>query len=238
MSFGPSGTRGYQDFQRVQNWDSAILYTDNGLSLNPPIGTPILDVSRYAYLAGLDSISAGIAAAGFDWYSDAIGSHTLGHRTVPLSGSMGWPAQYRLPNLGPFVAIVWNSPSGPVPTHSSFIFATNRFHPLELIPHGVNLIWTQLTAIAAGATLTIYPADYYAGPSLVWHNMPALLTAQWQYLDQGGTWFNFAQLIGTGANAITNLTMPAGAWRLNLTNNDTVSRSPTLVQTPSLTGSS
>jgi hypothetical protein len=212
---------GYPDGQRVENWDTQILYHDGGLNVNTSIQTGLLNVSRYAYLGGFDQAATLSLQATFLWYSDNVNFIPVGSRTFVLDSNINSRAQYRLPNLGPWATIVWTNITNGTPTHSSQIFATNREHPLEFIPAHVDLVNIQGSAIAGTTTQTVYSSDYYAGPVDVWFEAPA---ASWLlsffYLDIHDNWVEFFQTPqSTAASDLQyKVVTPPGAWRVKVSN--------------------
>lgn len=233
----PAGTRGYTDFQRVDNWDSPLLYTSNAVI--PPGGevTPTLDVSRYGYLAGFDGVGTAIALAGFIWCMDSAFTIQVAQRVLMLSSNINFSAQYRLQNLGPFLQVKWLRIAGVPSAHAATLFATNRTHPLEFIPQNPVLIDQQNVGLGAGLTNTLYPSDYYSGPVDFALNVNG---ANWgvvfRYLNSAGVWDYLDEV--TLSNGVTNYRrlMPSSAWRAEITNSSGGANTYYMTATPSTTG--
>lgn len=232
--------RGFADMQRTSPYDSGVLYTDTNRSMASNITTAIFDVSRYAYLAGFDNVGGGQGQVDIQWFSDSLGANQVAQRQFVLDSShVSSSAQYRLPNLGPFVQLQWSFVAGS-PSHSSIIFATNRFHPCEFIPFNPVIINQQVVTLPASGTVTSYPTDYFSGP--VWVNIQAsqIYNVRIQQLDFLDNWNNIYGLNNVAANVLTEFStiMPAGAWRVNVTNTTSTAGTVTVTVVPSLTGSS
>lgn len=231
--------RGYADWQRVDNYDSGQLYSDPGTSGAGSIATSVLDVSRYGYIAGYDFAAAGSFEAGFFWYIDAAATVGVGLRQFMLDSNITDDAQYRLPNMGPFLKVAWSTIGAGPWTHRAELFGTNRVHPLELIPRSPVLIDQQAIAIAAGATATFYPSGYYSGPAQWWVETGTQVgSLRFQYLTTAGTWDILNELPSVAATSDGSgiAVVPSGAWRAQLTNEGAVSASFYLTVTPTMTG--
>lgn len=229
--------RGYADWQRVSNWDSGTLYsTPGGVNITTD-QTPILDVSRYAYLAGWDQISGIPVQVDIYWYGDKAQTVSFGHRLFVLDPNNQGVAQYRIPNLGPYVQIVWTRIGPGSFQHPCSIMATNRFHPLEFIPVLPTLIDLQGLTLPAGSSF-YYPGGYYAGPLQVFANsFPANSFLAMQVLNSAGGWDTMLSMGGLAANAAFQWIAPAGGWRLAALAVAASTPNTILVAVPTLTGS-
>lgn len=212
--------RGYGDWQRVNNYDTAPIFSNNVAIVGAELKSPIVDVSRFAYLAGL--VSSGNSnnfRLEITWFADAAGTIALGTREMSFDIAMVNPAQLRLPNLGPFAQLVF-VPFGPAMLPDCVIIATNRDHPLELIPTRSVLTSQQSINIAATSNLFIAGDDYYSGPARLWLTFTTIVGVQIRSLDR----INSYELVYQHDNvpALTNLIdtviIPPGAWQLVLTN--------------------
>lgn len=233
---GPPG-RGYGDYARVDNWDGDILYQHSGGTMPNPEQTTVLDVSRYAYIGGFDTVQVGSAIVDFNWYDDQPATQFLGERTFVMHGDVVVAnAQYRLPNLGPFLQVTW-TPIGLAPSHTVRLLSTNRFHPLEFIPRLSTLIDIQNRNINAGVTDTWFSNDYYAGPANVFFSSNfANASVTLQVMNTAGNWDVVDQLnVGIAAIRATFL-MPVGAWRFQVNNGSGANAPYFLIVTPSTTG--
>lgn len=229
---------GYPDWQRNVNFDSGLLWNVNTVLTNQPTTSPTLDVSKFAYLAGLILITNNPALVTITWYADSGRVTTLGQRQFILTNSIASSSQIRLVNLGPFCQVQISSISGTQYQASAQLFLSNRVHPLEFIPTQKLLINQQNVAIGANTTVQINPGDYYAGPARVF--IFSALTQGWQLqvLSVNNTWdivdsFNTTANVNAEFDTIT----PAGAWRMQIFNAGGASNYY-LVVTPSMSGSS
>lgn len=236
-SFGPGG---YPDGQRVANYDSPALWVDDpGLVTAQDRTSPILNVSRYAYLCGQFGETQSQSQVQITWYLDAAGAVAVGRRTFQLDFNIGL-AQFRTVNLGPYVqvvrtATVFDATYGP----ESWVFASNRDYPLEFIPINPLLIDEQNVTLGAGASLTMYPLGYYAGPIQLWTDLGAPSLVNMRCLVAGGGWHYIAQLgiTTTPSQAVYEWVAPSGAWQITFENNGAGAAGFYLAVTPSLTGS-
>lgn len=229
-------SRGYTDWQRVENWDSGVLFSNNGAAAITGDGTGLLDVSRYAYLSGFDEVTGGNVQATYAWFADAAGLVGCGGRTIMFEGQNSRQAQYRLPNLGPYVQIGWQLATGASFNHTCVIMATNRAHPLEMIPGNSLLIYESNFNLPAGDTF-LYPGTMYTGPVQIWtHALGASVILVLQMMLSNGTYDAMIQLPGANGEQVFNWTAPQGAWRLRVANSGAAVPGVYLMATASLTG--
>lgn len=238
MGLSAPPQRGFTDFQRTGPWDSGILWQDNTLLSGATITTGTLDVSRWAYVAGLDSLGAGSAYATYSWYADSAASNLVGQMIIPLTANCG-AAQLRLPNLGPFLKISWTAPLAQQFSHQSVLFGTNRFHPLSFIPIRGMLVNSQGQAVGANSSIQVYPVSYYAGPILIQVD-PTFASAEvvLQVMLTDASWVT-GDILFPAANASSDYRTiaPFGAWRLNVLNNSAAAGTFGLVCLCPFTGS-
>jgi hypothetical protein len=235
-----SPNRGYDDYQRITNFDTNILVSqDTGVG-HPHIFGPIIDVSRYAYvgISNTEILSQHVFA--LSWFTDLAGDAVLGLRQFGFDAAILQSAQMRIVNLGPFVAPEWIN-NGAVNYHAQTqLFASNRVYPTEFVPHWPNLVDKQGIAIGAGGTDTVYPTDYYSGPAhvSVYGNVAGLFVSL-QYLNIAFAWRAMETFQSTSITFLTTYAtiLPAGAWRLFVSNPGAAGNYSVIV-TPSTTGSS
>jgi hypothetical protein len=230
--------RGYADYQRVGNYDTEDIWSAQITNQAVEQISPILDVSRFAYLGLYANIggSPGNAFIVLEWYMDAAASNLVGTRVLSLATQIS-TYQSRIVNLGPFL-IINVAPMGGNLTGFFQAFASNRVYPLELVPVNPVLIDQQHIAIAANGTATLYPSDYFAGPMQVAFNAPSANSfAQVAYLSAGNTWdvTYSTPLIAAGVWSVANTVAPVGAWRVFIVNG-TSAAFYYLIVTPSVTG--
>lgn len=229
--------RGYADYQRIGNFDTGVLFSDNAVHPSGTLITPTLNVSRFMTLVARMTVVGAPVVFTATWYADAAATISLGGRLIVLSPNMGGVAWMRLMNLGPFVILQWNTTA-----HVSFscnvvVGASNRISPLEFIPVNPQIVDVQGAAIGAGATLTNFPLDYYDGPVRVF----AIILGQAGRLDfyrinvTGGNDFFDQQAFPVGGIAFDTV-WPAGAVRVDITNNGAAASTYILAVTPSMTG--
>jgi hypothetical protein len=231
--------RGYADWQRVDNFDMGIIYNYAPGVINFTHLSPVLDVSRFAYLGGRVGCALGGMMVIVYWYADAGGTVQLADRIFPISSLVTNSAFIRLPNLGPFMAFQVQAIAGANYNPQVNLFATNRVHPLEFMPEGAVLVDQQAVAIGAGSTNTTYPQDYYSGPAGVMYD-PAYAAGfiELQYLTGAGNWDILDIVSGTTAStpARATMVMPPGAWRFQINNSTGAASSYYLTVTGSTTG--
>jgi hypothetical protein len=231
------GPLGYPDWQRVNNYDSPVLFAQVTVVSAGTIITPVLDVSRYAYLGGADQAITNSAQALITWYADSAGTIQTGQRVFSIHASQGI-AYYRLPNLGPYCTLAWLEFGGVHFQHSCQMFGTNRFHPLEFIPSRAQLITQSNVPLAASASVNVWPVGYYAGPVQIWINGPA---SGWLYVLQSLDANAVAQFVDRAQPAASgdfrwNTVAPPGAWWVNVFNNTVTAGNYYLSVTQSTTG--
>lgn len=231
--------RGYSDWQRVSNYDTGLLYNAQEINNAVSFTSPIEDVSRYAATALFVNMVAGNASITLSWFLDAGGTEQAGFRTFITSSLMNNGLQARILNLGPFVTISGTPFGG---NYSIFLDAwgTNRQYPLEVVPSHPVIIDQQNIAIGGGSTVTMYPADYYAGPVQAWCAGPANASfLNLQYLTATNSWDLISQSpIPANSGASFTLVTPPGAWRMAVQQIGGAASTFDLAVTPSMTGAS
>jgi hypothetical protein len=231
--------RGYADWQRLENYDSGALFSASNFTGAVTQNSGILDMSRYGYIGGYDYPGGVNTFVDITWYVDAGGTTECGSRFLTLAGPIGDYAQYRLPNLGPFVNLEWAGIGSVNLAHSCVIFGTNRVHPCELIPVLATMVDEQTIAIPNGFTV-IYPTGYFSGPCEVWfYPQAATVAYAIEELTPPGNWDLFYQIPTPGANVndIRSVVMPSFGWRFVIANTGGATTA-SLTVTPSLTGAS
>lgn len=232
--------RGYADYQRLENFDTGILLSAATPLSASSFSSPIIDVSRFAYLCGqVECITANCAVA-LNYFIDALGTVNAGNRNFILT-AQGLPAgQIHITNLGPFVQFFVEA-LGAVPFQfNASIFASNRVELNEFVPQIATLIDLQNATEPAGAT-AFYPNAMFAGPMSVGINMPVAATiVSLEALNSGGTWDIIAQTTtgASGVPMIVPMIAPLGAWRILVSNPGAATVGMYLVATPSNTGAS
>lgn len=232
--------RGYADWQRVANMDTGALVSINRGATRASDDSGVLDVSRFEYLGGQDHCLTTPVLVTMFWFADAAGLVTMGSRQFTLHQLVANPAQYRLPNLGPFVEIQWASISGDNFAHQATLIATNRFHPLEFIPIEPLLIDASAVAIGGAANATVFTSDFYAGPvECVVSSVGGATSFVAQALDTAGVARTLSPTVTPAANTFANLNFvaPPGAWFITALNPGAAT-SYSITAVPSMTGSS
>lgn len=212
------GPLGSPDWQKVQNWDGpALNYGFRKASAPFTVGP--FNVSRYGYLAG--QLGLGTGATGqalFKWAIDEAFTESLGFRDLTLSNQFADFANLRLLNLGPFVEVELIPEEGVLTGFTTRLIATNRAHPLELIPFKPVLLVAEHTFAGAGSVF-LYPESYYGGPARLFLKPEAAgeTFVHLEALDSPGTWA-IADFASAAASAVATpeLVIPPGGWRLNL----------------------
>lgn len=228
--------RGYPDWQRVDSWDSGIEYSETGAVHAVGWNTPVIDVSRFGYLAMLLSINSGNGFyATITWYADSAGTVPLAARTVVVDSSIPNGMQARLPNMGPFVQVVFNLLFGGVTT-TYRLWATNRFAPYEILPSQPLLVDEQNITLGSGVNATYYFVDYFSGPVSAWFSSS---NAAWgmriDSLSPSFTWDAIFSASLSQINYSVNFTVPPAPCRVSFANGGGGTTLYVAV-TPSLTG--
>jgi hypothetical protein len=234
-----SPNRGYADWQRVENWDTGLLWNIFIPAGNTSHLSPVLDVSRTAYLSGSVDMTVGDMTVGFTWYDDENLDNQLGSRVLNMSSEIADPAQLRIPNLGPYLQIVVHELGSAQYSATLLLWGTNRVHPLEFIPQAPYLVAHSVVALAANATNYTWPSDYYAGPVFVNATSPAGFTFRLEALNGVDTYDTLA-VEPTAANLVINqsFVVPPGAWRVGMQNTSGAATNESLRVAYSATGSS
>lgn len=230
--------RGYSDYQRVDNWDGPILDQQTMHTFNAPEQSGVLDVSRYAYIGGSMTATTGTAYSfTANWYADQAASEFVGSRIFVIQASMGHQMQFRLPSIGPWLSMIW-TPVTANAIRTNVIQATNRQHPLEIVPVTSILLTKQGVSIPATTTTRYFPTDYYSGPARVWVSGAGIVGFLGvEYLDTTNTWNPIDEMpLAAGDNRGT-ITTPTGAWRIYVDNTTASAQTVDVVVTPSTTGS-
>lgn len=213
--------RGYTDWQRTENYDTAVLYDGGAAARVGNWTTPVFDVSRFAYLGGLLAASAAPVLVTISWWADGAGSVGLAIRSFVIDGNITRAAQIRLPNLGPFVSVKFAPATGSTPwTDSSRINATNRVHPLEFIPAAPVVLDSGSLTVNAGSNVDVWPTDFYAGPMrLIANTTFASATVELLTEESVGA-FAITDIALPPNNITTAYTFvaPPGSWKLNVAN--------------------
>ena len=232
-----SPNRGYADWQRIENWDSQLLYDQQGSGITVGVGTPILDCSRWAYTAGFIFCGSGQIEVDFSWFADAQGTTTLGSRSMYIDQFQPNGGQLHIPNLGPYVQVGLLPISVAGMNYHLQVFQTNRIHPLDLIPSKPYLIDMQTGSLAAGAQQYLYPTDLYAGPLSVWFDLAGGNGAlELMGLNANGTYDYLAGWNITQMQTDVVMMAPAGSWRVRVLNNAASTEAFILAAVQSSTG--
>ena len=230
--------RGYGDWQRIVDWDSPILFHESGVTHNADFATPVMDVSRFAYLGGIDFVQVNNCAVAVAWFADAGATELVGERVFILGMTMQTPAQYRMPNLGPFVQLQYLRIAGVSFTHSCFLFGTNRQHPLEAVPAIASFLLSASGTVANGFSVQGNPENYYAGPALAYFSTPAAnWSLQFKTIDSNNASYTFDTIVTTGNNTRFTTVVPFGYWFVSINNQSGASGNFSLVMSASETGS-
>jgi hypothetical protein len=215
MPINAAPQRGYQDWGRVNDWDSPLIYSVGRLATQNSDVSGVIDVSRYGYIAGYNLVLTTTALLTASWFSDAAGTVLVGTRQILLHPNMAGAAQLRMPNMGPFVQLAWAGSGGGNFGNTARLFATNRYSPLELIPNSPQLMARNAVAIGAATNVNVFPFGYYAGPvSCVASSASGGVTFTPQTMDTGGNIVNFSATTTPAAGTLAQFAFvaPPGAW--------------------------
>lgn len=231
--------RGYADWQRTVNWDSDVLWQADSGDTTASYTSPMMDVGRYAYLGGWVKEGLSQCQLVVTWWSAFTGGVEMGVRTWTMDVNVGPDAQWRIPNLGPFVQIQVSSLNNQTYYFTGQVIGTNRYHPLETIPENPNFDPWENTAYTANGALWTYPKDYYVGPLSCSVNPITAGFVGVEILTNAGNWLlvQGVQLAGGSGYSQVTFVTPPGAWRFYFVNTNNTAGSVTLRACPSLTGS-
>lgn len=233
-------SRGYNDWQRIGNYDTGLLYQNTLTNSNANFLGPILDVSRFAYLSGTMNETQSMSTVAVQWYSDDIQTQFMGQVELTLVSNIVPVAQLRVPNLGPFCVVEQSVIGVTRYTSTVNIFATNRVHPLELIPQFAPMIDRQAQPLGASSSAIDYPNGYYSGPAQLAVNCTQNVQVAVRILSIVGTWdICWASPVITANNWFTAVFYaPLSAWRVETINQTAVAATYYTIVLPATTGSS
>lgn len=237
-----TGSRGYEDYQRVSNWDAPILGEGTKTSLLENFPLEFKDVSRYAYLylrIRPTSAEKGLLLLHLDYWNHPLGGLNCGERDIVLTPEIKVPIQIRVPNLGPFVTIRLTRIEAAGGTCDFQIAPTNRYVPIEVIPSAPTLINEIAKVVLKAGNIKVWPLSYFAGPA-VFYFSPAgeKFSLLLRYVDKLGEFHTFSTLSpAAGSNTKENVVLPVGAWFAEVLNAGAADSQFDLSLIPSLTGS-
>lgn len=232
--------RGYPDYQRVDNYDTGVLFSAQTVA-GGVLSTPnALDVSRFACTTLSLNNPVGICQVSMSWFDDPGQLTLMGTRSFVLDSNITNPAQPTILNLGPFLTIQVGPVAGSNYSLAIRAVASNRVVPVEFHPFQPVVITTAGQNIGGGAAVIVYPTDYFAGPCNVYAEIS---TANGRVLLEcetaTGTWPEVGVFeISTAAELQQTMIMPPGAWRLHVVNQAVGAGTFNLSVVPSLTGAS
>lgn len=238
---GSAGPEGYADWQRVDNWDSPILREITEVERVGSFTTPIFNISRYGYIAGVIGAQLNPVNIEFGYAMDETFTRLAGFRSFVSSPNITRKANIRIPNLGPYCRITFNPlNAGQHWRENTIVFGTNRISPMEFFPSQALLIKKSLAAIGASETQTIYPTDYFAGPAQLFatcNKANFSLTLSVQQIG-GSDILTLDQAVpGAGAIVERSVLLPPGAWYVQVGNGTAEAGLYDLTVLASLTGS-
>jgi hypothetical protein len=233
-------TRGYADWQRVENYDSPLLFNATSPGNFAPFVFGVQDVSRFGYLGGRMQEQTSQSLANIAWFADPAATELMSYRAVAFTSNILNLAQLRFPNLGPFVRLTSQAFGATNYSLNAQLFGTNRIHPLELIPAFGVIIDQQGVVLPASGAVTLYPSDYYAGPARLVVSASQVYTWELQWLSTTGNWDIIDNQSNIAANVTTeqSIVTPPGAWRLIILNATAAAGIYFAAVTPSTTGGS
>lgn len=230
--------RGYTDEQRVENYDTNELYNVTVTNQVAFPASPVLDVSRFAYIAGTLQNTQAASYIELGWWLDEGETIFAGGRQFALHANITAYAQVRIPNLGPFLNINQVPIQGAAYSSTAVWYASNRVYPIEFTPLTPMLMSVQNFALGASQTVSFYPTTYYAGPTQFGMFCTEAAGLAFQTFSTNGTWDYFNQGVSVPTNIWYNqlVTTPPGAWRVTVNNTTINAAQLYVVMTPSLTG--
>lgn len=199
--------RGYNDWQRVNNYDTGILWSIAPVNQPGNEISPVIDVSRYARSCIQASLSGAGVVLVVQWFADSAGTVVIGERDIVLAS--GWPtAQLALVNMGPFVKFAVEPFGGGNISGNVNMFASNRDFPSEMVPRQDLLIDAQQLTLPASGNVHLIPVDYYAGPALLLISCTVTFSVGVYAVSQGNT---LDQIFATN-----NLVASTNTWEVNV----------------------
>lgn len=241
MSELGAGSYGYNDYQRIINYDGPVLLAETSAKAKGPKTFGPVNVSRWLAtqirVGPKEPARNGLLTC--EWATEKTGGEPLGERQIPFTSHLGI-MQLLVPNLGPWltVQLEWGG------TGVTFVCsASNRLiTPAGIVTPTVPVIIPVSThKLKAAEGVTVYPASYAAGPIGVRLTASGkAASATLEALNPEGEWeaVTVRELAGTLLSESLSLIAPLGAWRLHVVNTAALEAEVTLAAVASPTGAS
>jgi hypothetical protein len=238
-----TGPRGYDDLQRIVNWDSPVLTEAENRQFAAAFSTPIFDVGRYGYVLLL--VKSGLFAEEEEplrfttiWSVDSAGLLVQAGRSVVVDPLLKGSILVRFLNLGPFVKVTFFPKAALTQAVTYRLLGTNRFAPYEINPESAVLL-NQSSALGAKAAVTIFPLSYFAGPALL--RMTTGVTTGTFKVETAtaiGTYVVTAEFrLAANTAQDSPVILPVSAFRVSMENSGAEAATHSVSLIPSTTGS-
>jgi len=230
--------RGYPDWQRIDNYDTGVLWPVNVVGSGAIQLSPILDVSRFARSCIQVGVGVNSVTLVAQWYADDAGVTVVGERDIVLAAGMP-TFQLALVNMGPFVRLAYEPFGGNATNITSAMFASNREFVSEMVPRQSLLINIQGAALAANSNIAAVVVDNYAGPATLFASTTQQFEVAVETFTEGGTWdFTTSVNIQPIGSYNTVVVLPCGSNRAHIYNTSAAAMTYDLSLVASNTGAS
>ncbi len=233
---------GYADYQRTVNYDEPLFINEVvGGKLEKEVTRGRFDVSRFAYIMGKLQFTGQPVQVTLQWWSAETGGVLIGERVFRMDNKVGVSASLHVPNLGPWLAVVYRPESLVVEYHAvAQLFVSNRIAPYETIPTKPAILVATPFKLASKGAKTFSPEVYYAGPAELYCQVAG--TAGFQValfaMFKGFEYERFDVEATAGGVMIKKVILPFTAWNLSVENNSAAENEYFLTVVPSITGAS
>jgi hypothetical protein len=169
---GSAGPTGYADYQRTENWDSPLIREAVKLEHVGSQAFGRFNCARYAFLVGRMGVENQGIKLILRWWSAEEGGVIIGERSWLLTQIINNVLQLRIPNMGPWLEIEYESEGG-VWHETAILGFSNRVFPTEVIPPTEFILSAEHKFVGAGETFEFTPENYFSGPVRVGIEQPA-----------------------------------------------------------------
>lgn len=218
MSVSPFG---YQDYQRASQWGSGVAVFSLTGAQNGVVSTGALNMSGYGSLYIFGSVADNNVTFTATWYLDQALTVPCGVRHSKVLQNVVNAQQATWPQFGPWCQVVFTPPAGvPVWTPTIRMLASNRTPGSPFMPTNSSLIDSS-GSLLAGASVTLYPSDFYAGP-IQWLTIggsQGVTIEHLSYSDAANA-YNTVYFYSVAANAADQevFYVAGGGWGVTITN--------------------
>lgn len=160
---------GYEDYQRLVNYDSANIVTESGTAIEKTKVLGRFFVSRFAFLVGKVQFASQPVEVIVKWFAAETGGEPVGERTFRMDNLTPTSADVCFPHMGPWMSIEYK-PESQVTKYTPVVrlLNSNRAMPLGFIPRVPAVVAATPFKLAAKGTKLFRPEVYYAGPATLY----------------------------------------------------------------------